>query len=153
MARLIERSFDPSKPVYARRFFVAAGRHFKIGDAFPWQQLSVSQRKAKLLFDAGKLKHMDDEPAPRKAAAPAAKPAPEPAPEPSVQEEPPVRASDPGTDSALAEHATETEPHDDLSELGMKALRRIAQEEGAPTRLSRTEQRKAIREHRAGTAE
>ena len=146
MARLISRPFDPTKPVYARRFFVAAGRHYEPGTPFDWQRLSVSQRRVFLLYEAGKLTHEAD----ANAEAPKAetpKPAPAPEPKPIEQEV---------QDDEILTAAAEPEapaPADDLEDLNMKELRAIAEEEGAPYRTSRDAQRQAIREHRDGSAD
>ena len=87
MARLISRPFDPTKPVYARRFFVAAGRHYEPGTPFDWQRLSVSQRRVFLLYEAGKLTHEADANAEApKAETPKPAPASEPKPKPIEQE-------------------------------------------------------------------
>lgn len=144
MARLISRPFDPTKPVYARRFFVAAGRHYEPGTPFDWQRLSVAQRRVFLLYEAGKLTH---EAGPEAPAPKAEKPAPAPKPiEQEVQDEDIL--------TAAAEPAPEPEaPTDELDDLNMKELRAIAEEEGAPYRTSRDAQRQAIREHRDGSAD
>ena len=146
MARLISRPFDPTKPVYARRFFVAAGRHYEPGTLFDWQRLSVSQRRVFLLYEAGKLTHEAD----ANAEAPKAetpKPAPAPEPKPIEQE-----VQDEDILAAVMEPEAPA-PADDLEDLNMKELRAIAEEEGAPYRTSRDAQRQAIREHRDGSAD
>lgn len=140
MARLISRPFDPTKPVYARRFFVAAGRHYEPGTLFDWQRLSVAQRRVFLLYEAGKLTH---EAGPEAPAPKAEKPAPAPKPiEQEVQD-----------DEILTAAAEPEAPVDELDDLNMKELRAIAEEEGAPYRTSRDAQRQAIREHRDGSAD
>ena len=146
MARLISRPFDPTKPVYARRFFVAAGRHYEPGTPFDWQRLSVSQRRVFLLYEAGKLTHEAD----GNAEAPKAetpKPAPAPEPKPIEQE-----VQDEDILAAVKEPEAPA-PADDLEDLNMKELRAIAEEEGAPYRTSRDAQRQAIREHRDGSSD
>jgi hypothetical protein len=146
MARLIERIFDPRRPLIARRFFVAAGRHYNPGDAFDWRRMAVDQRRVKLLFDAGKLMHPDTD------AAPEAEPLIEVAavgavPAPTIAQE--VEDED-------AHHIAATEPaeqvSDDLDGLNMSQLRAIALAENAPSRVSRAEQREAIRENRRASA-
>lgn len=145
MARLIERAFDPKRPLVARRHLVAAGRHFKIGDPFDWRRMSVDQRRVRQLFDAGKLMHTDEdapEPAPepvKAEAAPAAMPAEAPAPVPPAPAPEPEPEPEPEDD----------EPQDDLTGLDIKELRNVAYAEGAPTRRSQAAQRAAIRENRA----
>ena len=139
MARLIDRSFQPSVPVVARRFFVAAGRHYTPGDVFDWKRLSVDVRRVRLLFEAGKLMHPEDATADTpeiKDAEPAA---------PTIQEEME------NEDILAAAAETPAEQADDLDDLNMKELRAIAEEEGAPFRVSREDQRAAIREHRRST--
>lgn len=141
MARLITREFKPNTPVYVRRFFVAAGRHWNPGDLFDWQRLSVAQRRVKQLFDAGKLMHPEGQPIPTPAAA-AAAPLSAPQPEADIQTET-------ENDTILADAAT---PLDELDDLDMKELRAIAAAEDAPSRVSREAQREAIRENRKAKA-
>ncbi|HEY7821726.1 MAG TPA: hypothetical protein VIG24_02775 [Acidimicrobiia bacterium] len=154
MARLIDRSFDPTQPLVARRFFVAAGRHFNPGDAFDWKRLSVDQRRTKLLFEAGKLMHPHQQTAQR------------PVPQPksaAVADRTPSEISDPKPDVVLDQH---DEPDDEMTEavlspdsvdglddLNMKELRKLAYKEGAPSRTSRETQIEAIREYRAASGE
>lgn len=154
MARLISRPFDPTKPVYARRFFVAAGRHYEPGTPFDWQRLSVSQRRVFLLYEAGKLTHEADANAEApKAETPKPAPAPEPKPiEQEVQDEDILAAAVGDTGEAM-QPVEEPGPVDELDDLNMKELRAIAEEEGAPYRTSRDAQRQAIREHRDGSAD
>lgn len=150
MARLIDRSFNPNVPVYVRRFFVAAGRHWNPGDLFDWTRLAIAQRRVKQLFDNNKLMHLDDAPAPKpdlaglqaREAMRHVEPAPEPEPEPTFAED----LTQSLTEAVEMEAASE--PVDELDELDMKALRAIAAEEGAPSRVSREAQRQAIRENR-----
>ena len=122
MARLITRTFNAATPLVTRRPFVAAGRHFRPGDPFPWRNMPVSERQAGLLFNNGKVMHPE--------AGTAPEPAPEPDPTPA-----PVSAPEPTP-----------EPVDALDGMGMKRLRTIAAEIEAPTRTSRVEQRIAIRD-------
>ena len=61
-------------------------------------------------------------------------------------------SQDTATADAPATPISADEPADDLSDLNMKDLRRIAEEIDAPTRLSRADQRAAIRERRAEIA-
>lgn len=129
MSRLIVRTLDVTKPLVARRKFTAAGRHFAPGDAFPWQSLGVSPRQIGLLFNTGKVMHTT---------------------EPTIAQE--VQDEDVHhvavTSAAENEQTTATVESDGLDSLNLKELRQIAMDEGAPTRVSREEQREAIREHR-----
>lgn len=143
MARLISRPFDPTQPVYARRFFVAAGRHYNPGDHFDWQRLSVAQRRVFLLYEAGKLTHDTH----AETVAPTPKPAASPAPKPIEQD-----VQDGDLPTTAIEPAPE-DPTDELDDLSMKDLRVIAEAEGAPYRTSRELQRQAIREHRDGSTD
>jgi hypothetical protein len=139
MARLIERSFDPNRPVKVRRFFVAAGRHWEPGRAFPWKNMAIAQRRVKLLFDAGKLLHPETEEVF------------EATPEPTIAQE---MQDEDIQHIAVSDEQPAAEPVDELDGLTMPELRAIAEEEGAPTRVSRQAQREAIREHRlAGKTE
>jgi hypothetical protein len=120
MARIPERKFDPACLVYARKYFIAAGRKYVPGDVFDWKAAMVTPRRALQMFDAGKLTH--------EGFTVEAKPEPvAPAIEPEVI----------------------VEDKDDLDEIeDMKELRRIADEIGAPYKVSKVDQREAIRAHR-----
>lgn len=153
MARLISRPFDPTKPVYARRFFVAAGRHYEPGTLFDWQRLSVAQRRVFLLYEAGKLTHETSTDAP-KAEKPKAAPAPAPKPvEQEVQDDDILAAVIEPASEPTPEPEPEAAAADELDSMNMKELRAIAEAEGAPYRTSRAAQREAIREHRDGSAD
>lgn len=145
MARLIDRSFDPTQPLVARRFFVAAGRHFNPGDAFDWKRLSVDQRRTKLLFEAGKLMHPHQQtaqrPVPQAGTAPVADTPAAPAAETAASDEPDTEAD------------KQPANPDGLDDLNMKELRKLAYKEGAPSRTSRETQIEAIREYRAASGE
>jgi len=134
-----ERVFDPTKPVVARRFFVAAGRHFNPGDVFDWKRSSVDQRRVRLLFDAGKIMH----PEPTfKVSGTAALPI-----SVEVQDED-IHHIAVTSAAAADEQPTAPVEDDGLHDLGMKELREIAVVENAPFRVSREAQRDAIREAR-----
>lgn len=169
MARLIERTFHPDKPLVARRRFVAAGRHFRIGDEFPWRKLPVTVRQAGLLFNSGKVMHPDEGTAQRPAPVAMPEKAPEPAPAPVAAPEPESAPSAAPTieqetqdedihhtaldSTPLAERLVATRPEaftggDALEDLNMKDLRAIAEREEAPARASRVKQIEAIRENR-----
>lgn len=128
MARLIERKFDPARPTYARKYFTAAGRKFVPNDLFDWQKLAVSQRRAMQMFDAGKLTHKDKEVTPKDKAL-----------QDFVEAEQYWDAED---------KSDELDAIDDLKE-----LRRIADEIGAPYKVSKADQREAIRAHRKEMSE
>jgi len=115
MARLISREFDASKATYARRAFTANGRRFVAGSAFDWRLMSISQRKAKMLFDSGHIGHQT------------------PAPVPVPTEPEPLTL-------------TKTDELDLLED--MKELRAIAYAEGAAIKVSKADQRQAIRDNR-----
>lgn len=155
MALMPERKFDPAKPLVVRRMLVAGGRHFNPGDVFDWRRMSIAQRRVMQLFDNGKLMHADT------AAPTAGKPASDlaglqaremvgrPAPEPVLNVEKSVEQETQDEDIlAAAAFEPATVFDDGLDLLDMKALRAIAEEEGAPYRVSREAQREAIRENR-----
>lgn len=131
MARLVVRTLDVTKPLVARRRFVASGRRFNPGEPFPWKDLGVSTRQVGLLFNTGNVVHPTVMPAPVT-----------PAPTIAVEMQ-----------DADTHHAAVTAADDGLDGLNLKDLRQIAADEGAPTRVSRDEQREAIRAHRLATAE
>jgi len=118
-----DRTFNPSMSVYCRRPFIANGRRYAPSEMFDWRKLSVSMRKVSTMFGSGLLWHQDNAPAPAPVAEPVAVAAP-------VVE--PVVA-----------------PVDDLDAIDdMKELRLIADAEGAPYKVSKTDQRQAIRDNR-----
>ena len=144
MARLIDRSFDPNRPVKVRRFFVAAGRHWEPGRLFPWRNMALAQRRVKLLFEAGKLMHSAEN---EEVQTPA--PEPTPAPAPAAPVAAPEAAEAPTPEPVAApKPAPAPESVDELDELNMSQLREIAERENAPFRVSRDAQRAAIRENR-----
>ena len=123
MARIPERKFDPSRPVVARKYFIASGRKYAPGEAFDWKAAMVTPRRAQQMFDAGKITHNDKI---------EIKPTPEPV-EFTVEDNP----------LESLDYYDELEIIDD-----MKELRRIADEIGAPYKVSKADQRQAIRDHR-----
>jgi hypothetical protein len=147
MPRLIERTFEPTQPLVARRFFVAAGRHFQPGDTFDWKRLSIAQRRVKQLFDNGKLMHL---PAWADAEVGGVGAVAVLEPSTAFAETPAPTAERDDEDEAVL--ASATAPQDDLDGLNMKELRAIALIENAPTRLRRDDQREVIREHRRARA-
>jgi hypothetical protein len=135
MARLVNTAFDPARICTVRRPFTANGRQFQSGDVFDWRRMAVSQRKAYLLFEAGKLMHAEDYPNEIKTAeafVPVA----------------PTRAA--GAPAA----SIEPEVVDDLTEIvEMRTLRAMADEIGAAYARSLAGQRAAIRAQRAKNEE
>lgn len=127
MARIPERKFDPARPVVARKYFIASGRKYAPGDVFDWRSAMVNPRRAQQMFDAGKITHNDKI---------QAKPAPEPAK--VIVEDNPLESLD------YYDASDELDAIDD-----MKELRRIADEIGAPYKVSKADQREAIRAHRS----
>lgn len=126
--RLVTREFKPSRPLYVCRPFIANGRHYKPGDAFDWTKKSISARRVSQLFD---VRFVDHKPA---AAHSPVRPAGSPPPEGAAAPPPEELGSPEGDDL----DAVDT----------MVSLRKIAEAEGAPIRLSKIDQRAAIREHR-----
>lgn len=148
MARIPSSEFNPAVPVLVRRFFVAAGRHWSPGDLFTWQRLAVDQRRVKQLFDAGKLMHPAQGGV---VAAPVQMPLMGEVPtESTIQTE--IENDEILANAASGTAPTSDEPVDDLTDLGMKELRAIAEEINAPSRVSREAQREAIRETRRAQA-
>jgi hypothetical protein len=147
--RIIERSFDPTKPTVCRKYFVAGGRRFVPGNDFPWKQMSIAQRKAKLLFEAGHICHPQDahkEPEPAKEQVSVAEPV-------QVQDAPAMGELEHYTDGTPSREWTEPaqEEDDGLDAINsLKKLRAIAKEEGAPFKVSKVDQRQAIRDNRKG---
>lgn len=141
MTRLVVRTLDVTKPLVARRKFVASGRRFAPGQPFPWKDLGLTLRQVGLLFNTGNVIHPVE-------AAPVL--TPEPTIEMEVQDE---DAHHVAVTSATAEQPAAPVEGDGLDGLNLKELRQIAADEGAPTRVSRDEQREAIRAHRLATAD
>ena len=146
-----ERKFDPSRPLFVRRFLVAAGRHLNPGEAFLWRQWSVAERRVRQLFDSGKLMH---DTAPKadlaglqaRESAASAPPTPAPTVVQEMQDDDIHHVA--VTAPAAVEQPAAPAESDGLDALDMKQLRDIAQAENAPFRSSRTAQREAIREAR-----
>jgi hypothetical protein len=125
MARIIERTFSAAKPVFARKNFIANGRRFAPGDLLPWRKMAVAERRIRQMFEGGLLTHEMTSSVDFEEAF-ALKP--EPKAEVIVEE---------------------PEANDDLDQIdSMKELRKIADDIGAPYKLSKAEQRQAIRDHR-----
>lgn len=136
MARIPERKFDPARPVVARKYFTANGRKYVPGAQLDWRSASISQRRVMQMFDAGKLKHDDEVIVEDKKVV-------ESAPEPVE-----FTVEDKLPDQGDHWHYVD-EPDDDLDRIDdMKELRRIADEIGAPYKVSKADQRQAIRNHR-----
>jgi len=122
MTRIPERKFDPAQPVFARKYFIANGHRYEPGMRFPWASTGVSQRRAMQMFEAGKLTHDD-------------KIAGEPTPE--------------SVEVIVEDNPIEVVEIDDLDAIDdMKELRAIADSIGAPYKVSKADQRQAIRDHR-----
>lgn len=125
--RPVTRVFNPKRKVVARRPFSAAGHRYTPGMEFPWKQLAVDTRRVTQMFDQGFLRHEQaQEEAERFFPK---KPEPQPAPRPVFEQDAPV-----GDDLDAVDSMTE--------------LRAIASAEGAPYKVSKADQRAAIREHR-----
>jgi len=126
MARIPERKFDPARPVFARKYFTANGRKYAPGAPLDWRSASISQRRVAQMFDAGKLIHNDKMDVIERVNAP----------EVTVEDNP-------------LESLDYYDASDDLDAIDdMKELRRIADSEGAPYKVSKADQRQAIRDHR-----
>ena len=120
MIKINDLSFQRDTPVFVFRSFIAHGRRWNRGDDFPWQALGIPDHKVAILFRTGRLKHRTGETQPAPVSV-------EPAPQPVMP--PPVG--------------------DDLDQIDdMKELRRIADDIGAPYKVSKADQRQAIREAR-----
>jgi N-acetyl-anhydromuramyl-L-alanine amidase AmpD len=136
MARLVQREFDPARPVCARKYFTAAGRKYVPGDAFDWRKLAVSQRRVLQMFDAGKLMHKVEEDKWNATDA--------------DFEDNDIQAYIEAEISKLDGYEPEVinEEYDLDAIDDMKELRRIADEIGAPYKVSKADQRQAIRDHK-----
>ena len=125
MARIIERTFSAAKPVFARKNFIANGRRFAPGDLLPWRKMAVAERRIRQMFEGGLLTHEMTSSVDFEEAF-------------ALTPEPKVETT-----------AEEPEVKDDLDQIdSMKELRKIADDIGAPYKLSKAEQRQAIRDHR-----
>ena len=126
MARIPERKFDPAQPVIARKYFTANGRKYAPGALFDWRKDAISQRRVAQMFDAGKLKHDDI------------------TPERIKPEVTPERIDNPL--ESLDYYDAEGDDLDAIDD--MKELRAIADEIGAGYKVSKVDQRQAIRDKR-----
>lgn len=120
--RLIEHTFDPSRQVYARKGFTANGRRYAAGDKLDWRKVAVDQRRVAQMFVTGFLTHEGIEP----VSAPS-----------GVLHEP---------KQEVAEEPVVTDDLDGIDD--MKELRKIADEIGAGYKVSKADQRDAIRAKR-----
>lgn len=120
--RLIEHTFDPSRQVYARKGFTANGRRYAAGDKLDWRKVAVDQRRVAQMFVTGFLTHEGIEP----VSAPS-----------GVLHEP---------KQEVAEEPVVTDDLDGIDD--MKELRKIADGIGAGYKVSKEDQRKAIRAKR-----
>ena len=144
MARIPERKFDPSKPIYARKAFTANGNKIAGGQQFDWKKLAVAQRRVLQMFEAGYLYHADSKPVNVTVEdKTTVKPTPEPVD---------VTFKDKIEELADMGQEWDAEPVGyDLDAIDdMKELRAIADAEGAPYKVSKKDQRQAIRDNRAG---
>ena len=128
MARLIERKFEPARPAVARKHFIANGRKFSPGMDLDWRKMGIAQRRVMQMFDAGKLAHTVEDKIEVKS---------EPKPVEITVEDNPLESLD---------YYDATDDLDAIDD--MKELRRIADEIGAPYKVSKADQRQAIRDHR-----
>jgi len=120
--RLVERTFDPKKPLVARRSFTASGRRFSVGDAFDWKHMAVARRRVNQMFEANLVGHPED----------------------GGGDPPPASVA-----SSVVEQETTTVPDNtDLDVDSLAALQEIARAEGAPIKTSKVAQREAITAHR-----
>jgi len=143
MARIPERKFDPSKPIYARKAFTANGNKIAGGQQFDWKKLAVAQRRVLQMFEAGYLYHADSKPVNVTVEdKTTVKLAPEPVD---------VTFKDKIEELADMGQEWDAEPvGDELDAIDdMKELRAIADAEGAPYKVSKKDQRQAIRDNRA----
>jgi len=114
------KTFEPSMPLLARRPFSINGRRYSPGDKFDWRKLSVSTRRVSQMFDAGKLMHPEND---KKQEA----------------------LDDLADASQYWDKSSEDYNLEEIDD--MKELRRIADTLGAPYKVSKADQRKAIRDH------
>lgn len=139
MARIPERKFDPAQPVFARKYFIANGRKYVPGMAFPWRKDAIAQRRVAQMFDAGKLTHNDNM---------MVKVTPEPVGFTVEDKYSPEVINEEYNPEAIPNEAWEYWS-DDLDNIeDMKELRAIADSIGAPYKVSKVDQRQAIRDHR-----
>lgn len=151
MPRVEIANFNPELPVVARRPFISEGQKFLPHQPYDWAALGIDLFKVKRLFEAGKVMHpVGGMPPPRSTEAPAdagsgtteAREAP--AGYTGSQEAPEAVLVAPDDDSP----DTEEPGLEDLDAIDrMDELRAIAERVGAPKKISKVDQRKAIREH------
>jgi hypothetical protein len=140
---LTQEVFDATKPVIARKKFIANGRHYKPGDEFDWRRQAVDQRRVVQMFTMGMLRHkgLNEELIDAPKAPLKSKSSPPPSSSVSADIPPASGGEDAPTDS------------DELDGIdNMIELREIAKAEGAPLKVSKVDQRQAIRDHRAASA-
>ena len=143
--------FDASRATVARRPFLANGRRYKPGSDFPWRRLAIDVSKVKRMYDNNFLMHVEP------VNAPIDLPQPANAPDRVIDynHEPIREPADVVESVTNPDIKPDIKPDgDDLDAIeDMKALRDIADEIGAPYKVSKTQQRKAIREARKASSE
>lgn len=144
MARLnIRQPFDQGKPVMVARPFKASGRAYQVGELFPWRRLSMPWRRVQTLYEQGRITHEGAEGAKDVATFGHGLDTQEPVPSDDQVSE----VDESVTDEVTEEDTEETEVFDDLDAIeSMNELREIAKEHGAPIKVSKEDQRNAIRE-------
>jgi len=143
MARIPERKFDPARPVFARKYFTANGRKYVPGTPLDWRSASISQRRVAQMFDAGKLIHNDKMDVIERVNAPEVTVEDKFTPEEEAAFEAALELAEIEVVDGLNPDLDDLDRIDD-----MKELRRIADSEGAPYKVSKVDQRQAIRDHR-----
>lgn len=121
MSRYARQIFDPTRPLFARKGFVANGRALEPGAAFTWKRMAVSLRKVSTLFSNGYLMHVDETEAPTIEPEIQTESAPDAALDASVEDEPET-AIKPQDDDA------DTDSVDDIDDIA--ALQDLARGSG-----------------------
>lgn len=137
MARILERKFDPALDVFARKYFTANGHRFQPGDKFDWRKMSVSQRRVMQMFESGKIANT---PSAKKKVSTEPKYTPK-----AIKEEYTLERKDTALES-LDYYDSSVDDLDAIED--MKELRAIADEIGAGYKVSKVDQRQAIRDKR-----
>jgi len=144
MARLINKQFDPTQSVFARKYFIANGHRYEPGMIMPWRNIGISQRRIAQMFDAGKISHDDNIVTTKDTVKPETVVAQNKALDDFEEAEQYWDATDFDFDNESI--LSETDDLDDIDD--MKELRRIADAIGAGYKVSKVDQRQVIRDKR-----
>lgn len=128
--KLLDIPFNDTKPLIVRREFSVNGKFYEKGSIFDWKKRAIARRKVQQLYDIRKVIHEDSKTFPQKTTG--------------VQKY--VNALDVKHDMSKIDAVIFPSKQDDLDSVeSMPELRKLADEAGAEYKVSKVQQREAIR--------